>query len=425
MSTKTDVYDVYRQWASFLRSGTHLFSEELLPNTGLIISPDGSKISVIDDESGDSPYSYYDQQEQTVGVDIRFLRRGGRSSTSLVCPSCKRPHFISLDAHKQVTDTPIQYPTPGWARTEPNDGIDGGLIYIKDNEYFACECGVEFWFNDKYRFVSVPFDIKDLEPIFQLGMSRTADLLVHYILSSDGRSLLEDVGVVSGSANAPSLTDDPSRWFHWTIPPCFSPGHGVYDVKIWRRRIYVLGCIRFAEATWNHNAHWGTTEIKYFKFRGAPALSVFTPPDELLNNPKSLDSLIRGNKLFPRGRGGRNNVKVADLPESVKKALGRKYVELKEVLTNVKQDAKAARKLLKDDWSNSILTNYPILKQHEDFLKEIDPLASPSNPDGSGGKAPWEIAIEIAARETIPKYNKEKPVSAGSLIKAAIIPPKE
>jgi hypothetical protein len=50
---------------NFLSYGGSSFSEELLtPNVGFILSPDGKKISVIDDDKMDSPYLYYDEETQ-------------------------------------------------------------------------------------------------------------------------------------------------------------------------------------------------------------------------------------------------------------------------------------------------------------------------------------------------------------------------
>ena len=93
-----------------------------------------------------------------------------------------------------------------------------------------------------------------------------------------------------------------------------------------------------------------------------------------------LELILRGSKLPSRGRGGRRNVKVADLSEPVRKALGRRYAELKNNLTNVKQDAKTAFKLVgEEDWRNTILKNYPILRNYPDLLEKINPYDVPSD----------------------------------------------
>jgi hypothetical protein len=128
------------------------------------------------------------------------------------------------------------------------------------------------------------------------------------------------------------------------------------------------------------------------------------------------------------GRGGRHNVKVADLPGHIKEALGKRYVELGSMLTNVKQDAKAAFAILSNGWRSHILKTYPVLENHPDLVEEINPHSAPNDADGSGERAPWEITWEIAARDTIPGYkqmviaNPKKRVSADALKKAAIIP---
>jgi hypothetical protein len=122
--------------------------------------------------------------------------------------------------------------------------------------------------------------------------------------------------------------------------------------------------------------------------------------------------------------GGRRNIKVADLPEDVKKALGKRYAELGEGLRPVRQDAKTLASTVRD-WKAFILAKHPILNSHPDLLEQIDPQAAPSDEDASERiMAPWQIAIEIAARETIPDYEHYS-VSSDALKRAAIIPTKE
>jgi hypothetical protein len=414
-----EVEDYGQRWSSFLSYGGYHFSKELLtPDTAFIISPDGKRISVIDDDKRDSPYLHFDEQGRGVDVDLRFLRRKSpRGFTFLSCPACAKPYTVSFRDDL------------------PNDilSINSDVIYLNsDHSFVDCTCGFGFFFDDKYKYLSLPFDMKELEPLYQMGMSRGADLLLRYILSSDSRSLVEDIGAISRMPYETSLTDNPLRIFSWTVPPCFSvecegSREGVRDVKIWRRRVYVLGCNRFAESTWHHYGHWGRNAIRYHSYKGNTVLSVFTPPDEFLNSAEMLELIIRGNKLPSRGRGGRNNVKVADLPEAVKKALGRRYVELRDNLTNVKQDARAAFKFAGESgWREHFLKQYPIFNIYPDLLSEIDPYNIPDNSDGSGGMAPWEIAIQIAAREVILDFEsipvKKRP-KADALRTALILPP--
>jgi hypothetical protein len=116
-------------------------------------------------------------------------------------------------------------------------------------------------------------------------------------------------------------------------------------------------------------------------------------------------------------------VKVANLPGNVKKLLGKRYVELGDALTNLKRDAKTLASATQD-WQRLVLNKYPILETHPDLLDQIDPYPVPSDADASDRiLAPWEIAIEIAARETIPNYAHSS-VSSDSLKRAAILPNK-
>ena len=112
-------------------------------------------------------------------------------------------------------------------------------------------------------------------------------------------------------------------------------------------------------------------------------------------------------------RGGRRNVKVANLPEEIRRALGRRYVELKDDLTTVRRDVQALIRL-NQDWRPAILKdpNYGVLKDHPDLLEDLQLR---------GGLDPWQIAIEIAAREAIPNYENNG-VSANTLKSIAILP---
>ncbi|MEK6324711.1 MAG: hypothetical protein AABN33_23970 [Acidobacteriota bacterium] len=133
-------------------------------------------------------------------------------------------------------------------------------------------------------------------------------------------------------------------------------------------------------------------------------------------------------RYMTRRRGGPHNVNVPDLPKDVRESLGKRYVELKPILMRVKRDAEAALRLHGETWEDHILKAYPILKNHPDLLREINPFGIPGNSDGSGNKDPWEIRMEIAARDTIPDYkerviaDQKNRVSAESLRKKAILP---
>lgn len=123
--------------------------------------------------------------------------------------------------------------------------------------------------------------------------------------------------------------------------------------------------------------------------------------------------------------GGARYIKAANLPEDVKRALGKRYIELRDSLTNVKKDAKTALEYVGNDWRNRILNKYPILENHPDLIEEINPYKPPNDAEASDAeRAPWEIAIEIAARETIPDYTPRR-VSGETLKKHAIFPDKE
>ncbi|MEN3333088.1 MAG: hypothetical protein V7641_2453 [Blastocatellia bacterium] len=112
-------------------------------------------------------------------------------------------------------------------------------------------------------------------------------------------------------------------------------------------------------------------------------------------------------------RGGRRNVKVADLPEEIRRALGKRYEELKDDLTTAKRDVQTLIRL-NQDWRSSILKDakYGVLKNHPDLLEDLHLR---------GGLDPWQIAIQIAAREIIPGYVNNN-VSANTLKNIAILP---
>jgi hypothetical protein len=131
-------------------------------------------------------------------------------------------------------------------------------------------------------------------------------------------------------------------------------------------------------------------------------------------------------RYVTRRRGGPHNVKVKNQPQDVKESLGKRYVELRRNLIRVKRDAKAALTLHGKTWGEELLKAYPILENHPDLLRELNPYDIPGNSDGSGIKEQWEVIIELAARDTIPDYyervvaDPKKRVGADSLRKIAI-----
>lgn len=416
MATGTD--DYAEQWARFLSYGSCHFSKSLLTfDTALIVSSDLSKIAVIEDDENKSACEY-DEQERVASIDLRFVRWCGEGiSASFNCPACERFHAISF--------------VDSWEQEDWGTTCIHKICIHKDMNSFECVCGVEFVVSDSRKFLRLPFDLRELTPLYQVGMPRDVDLLLRYVLGPDGRSLVEEIGVVPRYvSDKGSLTDDPLRKFYWTVPPSFmseSKGvlEGVLDVKIWRRRIYVLGCDRFAELTRNRHSDDYERVDRYIRGKYEWSALAFTSPDELLSNLALLESIVIADRLPPGTWGGRHNVKVADLPEPTRSALGKRYKELGKDLTNVKQAAKAAFELNGEGWRKHILKKYPVLKKHRDLLEAINVYGALNDAEGSGGKAPWEVAIEIAAREVIPDYKsiplKKRP-SADTLKRVAIIP---
>lgn len=123
--------------------------------------------------------------------------------------------------------------------------------------------------------------------------------------------------------------------------------------------------------------------------------------------------------------GGWRYARVPAMSDDTKKALGKRYVELKNSLKNVKLDVKAAYEIKGKGWRKHILNKYPVLKNHRDLLEAVNVYAALDDEQGSDEKAAWEIAMQIAAREVIPNYESisiEKRPGADALRKAAIIP---
>lgn len=168
--------------------------------------------------------------------------------------------------------------------------------------------------------------------------------------------------------------------------------------------------------------------VQAMAFTGANQLrDVLEKPEEKYNAKVIKDSIFQSEweqlkPILGITSGGARNVKVADLPEKVRVALGARYEVLRDALRNVKQDAKTFASAT-DDWLRLVLKKYPVLETHPDLLDQINPYPVPRDADASDKILdPWEIAIEIAARETIPNYQH---VSADSLKKAAILPKKD
>jgi hypothetical protein len=230
MMANKDDYRAY--WVNFLSHGYQVLSEELLtPDIALIVSPDGSKTIVIGDDTSNSLYEY-DEQERV--AYIGFCNEG--SGARFNCPGCEQSYIISLDGSAPV---------------------DRDTIAIHETAtLFNCACGVVFALQDKYEFLSLPFRLTELAPLYLAGMSHTADLFVRYVLSSDGRKLTEEVGVVTQHApEDTSLTEIPSfKFLNWCNPPqpsFVSDSFHAYEVQIWRTRTYKLASTTFEEKTYH------------------------------------------------------------------------------------------------------------------------------------------------------------------------------
>lgn len=345
---------------------------------------------------------------------------GAGVSVSFNCPSCERFHAISF--------------VDKWSQKDWGPTCIHRIYIHEERNSFECVCGVEFVIWDSREDIDVPFDLRELAPLYQVGMPRDTDLLLRYVLGPDSRSLVEDICVISRMPYEGSLTDDPLRKFYWTVPPSFvsesngrydrrrRPVHdGVRDVRIWRRRIYVLDCDRFAELTrQRYNDDYERVD-RYIKGRYQWSALAFTPTDELLSNSALLESIVIAHRLPPGTWGGSCHIKVANLSKATRKALGKRYIELRDSLTKIKREIKVAYESDGEGWRRHILRKYPVLKKHRDLLEALNLYNAPDDEEGSGGKEQWQVAIEIAAREVIPKYKKND-VGPDSLRKAAIIP---
>jgi hypothetical protein len=112
-------------------------------------------------------------------------------------------------------------------------------------------------------------------------------------------------------------------------------------------------------------------------------------------------------------RGGKRNVKVADLSEETRRALGKRYVELLNELKQIKKEAKILA-TFNTAWQGKIVKKYQVLKNYADLIDGLDLI---------GEVDTWQVCIEIAARETIPGYQQwEKKPTPNTSRTAAILP---
>jgi hypothetical protein len=119
-------------------------------------------------------------------------------------------------------------------------------------------------------------------------------------------------------------------------------GAGYY---CWQIQIYWQASRAYIEATWSEEidpydvvTRWG--DLSRLE------ISLVTAMDEGMNL-----LLFIIDRMTKSTRGGRRNVKVADRSDDIKRALGKRYVELREQLTNVRQLAKLSEK----GWREAIL----------------------------------------------------------------------
>ncbi|HEX5735716.1 MAG TPA: hypothetical protein VF131_23010 [Blastocatellia bacterium] len=114
------------------------------------------------------------------------------------------------------------------------------------------------------------------------------------------------------------------------------------------------------------------------------------------------------NYLRVQERGGKRNAKIAALPEHIKEALGAEYVRLQNELSDIKRDAKTYYQKNPKNWRTHFLLDYPLFDSHVDLLNEIEAWFGelPDEEMPEKVRAPWEIRIELAARKTIPNYQR-------------------
>lgn len=357
MAEKDDDYTDF--WVNLLSHGYQALSEELLtPDIALIVAPDGRKMIVIGDDTSSSLYEYNAQER----IAYIALCNGG-SGTRFDCPGCGQSYIVSLDAAGPVrSDTVVIHKT--------------GLL-------FDCACGVVFSLQDKYEFLSLPFDLTELAPLYLAGMSHTADLFVRYVLASDRHTLVEEVGVVTQHTPEDiSLTDIPSfKFLNWCNPPqpsFISDSFHAHEVQIWRTRTYRFESpTTFEEKTYHPSLNgWqrvvrDTTEIPDY-YANEKLLKAFMIPFESL-----LPQLDTQAKESRGGDQRKQAIRQLWADDEVLKRYARKVNDLVPVWTAIKNMAhKCVSEESQREWVTSMLereivkgfaVSYPTL--NEDLLR--------------------------------------------------------
>lgn len=196
----------------------------------------------------------------------------------------------------------------------------------------------------------------------------------------------------------------------------------IISVAAWRWRVFMNESSLCLENNWWRKELVGGGWIPYILG------IVYDDPEKMVADAHRFAPAFRlcnlvGARLGEK-RGGRHHVKVANVSDEIKKTLGTRYVELRDSLTTVKRAVKMIASPT-NDWRPFILDKYPVLRTHHDLLDRIDPYSIPSDADAPNSDiAPWKLAIEIAARETIPDYPYNS-ASPDALKTVAIIPSKD
>lgn len=122
-------------------------------------------------------------------------------------------------------------------------------------------------------------------------------------------------------------------------------------------------------------------------------------------SPVSQDSMIE--LLSVLGRGGAQNVKIADWSKEELEKLGAEYVGLKPKLSRVKRDAKRLHNKDSRTWQSHLKIDYPMLEEYADILTVMGRVYFAYESDIHPQVAtlePYEIAWEIAARRSSLNY---------------------